>query len=152
MSTRYKRFKGSSRGVYRRRPDPPFRRPFIRGVVDADITVIVDELTLAGSAETITVVPGAVSQLMDELTLAGSAETMTLVAVVSLLMDELTLAGSAETVTVVPGVVTIVVNELTLVGSAETITVLAPVNPRRPQRILVVRSNGTDLLAAVYRS
>ena len=151
MSTRYRRFKGSAQGVYRRRPDPFFRRPFVRGVASDDRTVIANELTLAGSAPSITVVPGAISVVVNELTLAGSAEAMTVVAVVSLLMAELTLAGSAPSITVVPGAVSTTMSELTLAGSAETVTVLAPIDLRRPERVVAIHSNGTDLLAVLHR-
>jgi hypothetical protein len=95
---------------------------FPTATLSIPITITVNTITLAGSAETITVVPGAVSPLMDELTLAGSAETMMVVQMV--VANTITLASSAETITVVPGAVSVVVNDVTLAGSAETVTVL----------------------------
>jgi hypothetical protein len=90
-------------------------------------TVVLDQLTLAGSAVTATAVPGAVTVVVDQLTLAGSAVTLTDVVpgAVTVVVDQLTLASSAVTATVVPGAVIVIVDQLTLASSAVTMTLVA---------------------------
>ncbi len=61
--------------------------------------------------------------VVNDLTLAGSPETLTVCIGDCVLAATLTLAGSAETATIVPGPITVTVNALTLAGSAESTTV-----------------------------
>ncbi len=92
--------------------------------VDAPATIIVNALTLAGSAPNINVdAPATI--IVNALTLAGSAVTINVDAPATVVVNALTLAGSAPNITVVPGAISVVVNALTLAGSAPNITVSA---------------------------
>lgn len=87
-------------------------------VVPGDVSVPLDELTLASTVEDLNVaVPGTIS--MASLTLASSAEFMSIVPISA---SSITLASSVETITVQPGPISIPMDELTLTGTAETLT------------------------------
>lgn len=120
--------------------------------LSSGITITVDQLTLAGSALSATIVPGAVSVVMDPLDLVSAINDITVVAVVSVVMDQLTLAGAAIALTVVPGAVSPVMDSLTLAGAAISITVDAPIEERVPQYLIPVQPNGSQRLAALHRS
>lgn len=93
-------------------------------ITSAGLVVLMDALLLAGTPQTTTVVPGAVSVLQSVLTLAGSAETLTVDSFVNILVNALILAGSAEGSTVIPGAVIVPQNEITLTGSPELLSVI----------------------------
>lgn len=92
-------------------------------VVPGAVTPAMNTLTLAGSVPTMTVVPGSVAVLLDVLTLAGSVPDLTVVAVVSVGLNSLTLAGSVPDLTVVPGAVAIALDTLNLAASVPDLTI-----------------------------
>ena len=86
----------------------------------AVIPIPLNALILAGSSETLTVVPGAVSVSVNTLTLASSAQALF---VIPIPLNTLTLAGSAKSLTVIPGAVSVTFNTLTLASSAVVLNV-----------------------------
>jgi hypothetical protein len=113
-------------------------------------TAVMQEVTLAGSLQSVTPVGGAISVLMEEVTLVGGPQTISVssppppltipmsestlvssaqdasvvVGGVIVTVQEITLAGSLESSSVAPGGITVSLDPLTIAGSAETASVL----------------------------
>lgn len=82
------------------------------------VSVVMNQLTLAGAAVAPTVIPGAASTTMDQLTLAGAAPNV--VPGLSVAADQLTLAGAAVSSAPTAGPVTVAVDQLTLASVTAT--------------------------------
>lgn len=99
----------------------------VRNAIIADSSalpsvVIVNELTLASSVESSSVVDTARVIPVNELTLAGSAEATILFAEFFVSAAELTLAGTAVAFGVVPGGISVTMNTVTLASSVPNST------------------------------
>lgn len=101
----------------------PIRRYSTLGAI-----VTMDALTLASTAQGLTLVPGAISLTMDALTLASQAQSLSISpGAVAIAMDALTLAGSVVSPSIISGVVPIVMDTLTLTSSAPSIIAKASI-------------------------
>lgn len=94
--------------------------------VGGPVTVAMGEISLASSPEAMTPIPGPVFIGMAELGLASSPETLTPIGgPVIITMAEIILASSPEKVGVVPGGIAIGMQELLMSASAETFNLAA---------------------------
>ena len=89
------------------------------------IAILLSAISLAASAETATVTPGAIAVLLSAISLASSAEISTVSpGAIAVLLNALSLSSSAETATVSPGAIAVLLNALSLTASAETLSVV----------------------------